>query len=155
MRSLGGRPEKSHRQNRRCWADEAGDVRTDCSPEVRELYCPGRGQDCESRGFEAKKNLKKEVHWVEGVWGKAAQSCGMSTVREKGGAESFGLASIWIGDKVCEGLLGNRWQGYRAFPVRLQKESEQDYSFLLENCPCSFCKLSEMRLTALIFCFLS
>lgn len=113
---LGGRPEKCHRQNRRCWADEAGDVRTDCSLcEVRRLYCPGGGQDWESQGFEAKKkkNLKKEVHWMEGVWGKAAQSCGMATVMEKGGAESFGLASIWMGDKVCEGLLGKRWQGYQ------------------------------------------
>lgn len=50
---------------------------------------------------------------MEGVWGKAAQSCGIPTVMEKGDAESFGLASIWMGDKVCERLLGKRWQGYQ------------------------------------------
>lgn len=59
-----------------------------------------------SQGFEAKKNMKREVHWVEGVGGKAALSCGMATLTEKGGAESFGSASVWMGDKVCEGLLG-------------------------------------------------
>lgn len=66
--------------------------------------------------------MKREVNWVEGVGGKAAQSYGMATVMEKGGAESFGSASVWMGDKVCERLLGKGWQGYQAqaFPVRLQ-----------------------------------
>ncbi|KAI1241935.1 ZAR1-like protein, partial [Lamprotornis superbus] len=82
---------------------------------IRGLYCPGGGQDCESQGFEAKKEYEERSALGGGGGGKAAQSCGMATVMEKKDDESFGLASVWMGDK----------QQYHNFTAKLVNLSKQ------------------------------